>query len=63
MYYYAVVLAPEKHGATSTTSYVGYQPTRADVIKYFRDEMHACVLNLIELTEEEYEELRIKDKS
>ena len=56
-YHYAVISRQAERGVPSTTDYIGWGQTRVDVIKQFREELNGHILNMIELTEDEYKEL------
>ncbi len=62
-YYYAIISRQAERGVTYTTDYIGWKQTRVDVIKYFRDELNGHIVNMIELTEDEYQELHKKHES
>jgi len=57
MYYYYVVISRQQDRNVVNTDMIGKSTSRANAIGYFRYQLNAHVLNMIELTEEEYNEL------
>ena len=62
-YYYAVISRSDERRGSYTTDCVGKQQTRVDAIIQLRDQFNAHILNMIELTEEEFQELYKKYES